>query len=200
MKDLNFFNSYTDKKGLKVNKQRVYYSLVIIIIAIISVYSIYNQIKIRSISREIVKLKTVTEDKRMIKKIDEVIQKENELNQLKSSLNNLRILDNYVEDTSIIDDYLLEVITSNIPTNVFFTSISMDVNDIQIIGTAEDQLAVGQLIENLDSIKIFNNVFVPTISKDEEHYNFMLNIRLKEVNIDGENTGLEETEAQENTN
>ncbi|MBZ2173732.1 PilN domain-containing protein [Schnuerera sp. xch1] len=194
MKDLNFFASYIDKKRFNIDKQMIYYSTVILLISLVLIYSLFNQIRIRIISKDIVKLKAIISNERINKKVDKIIEDEAELNLYKNSLNEIRLLDEYVESNSTIEYYLFDMIISNTPNNIFFTSISMYTDNIQIIGNSIDQLSIGQLVKNFESIETFKNVFVSSISKEKQYYTFILNIDLKGVNMDGEVENIDKLE------
>ncbi len=53
--------------------------------------------------------------------------------------------------------------------------------------------------ENLETIEDFHEIFISNISSEEGYYNFVLNISLKDVNIDEEESIEEETEGGEET-
>lgn len=199
MNDLNYFDSYIDKRKVKINKQIVYYIMLILVICFTIVYLIINHFRIRALSKDINKMKAVIEDKRIISKIDKIEEKETQLDSLKSSLYEIKLLNDYIEKNNIIDNYLLEMITSSTPDDIFFTSVSMYSDHIEIIGKSKDQLSIGKLIENLESVEVFKSVFVSSISKEEQFYNFILNIDMKDVNMDGDSDSVEETQAPEET-
>lgn len=197
MKDLNFFESYIEKREFKIEKQLIFYSIAVLIIIFIILYTILNQIKISQISRDIAKLKLTVEDERISGKVKEISKKEKEVNEFKVALEKIKLLDETVKENNIIDEYILENITSRMPENVFFTSISIYTDIIQIIGVSKDKWSVAGLGKSLESIKEFKEIFVTNISSSEEHYNFTLNINLKDVNIDGEMAADEENEDKE---
>ena len=118
--------------------------------------------------------------------------------ELKEYLEKIKLLDKVVEDNSIIDDYLLENITSRMPQDVFFTSISMYTDNIEIVGVSKDKWSIAELGKSLESVEEFQEVFITNISPEEENYKFILNINLKDVDIDGENTTAEEDEEKTN--
>ena len=134
MKDLNFFESYIEKRKFNIDKQLIYYSIATLLVLFIVFYSIFNQIKIRRISKDIAKLRLIVEDERINKKVDEISEKKKEVIEFKDFLNKIKVLDNTVEDDNIIDDYLLESITSRMPDDIFFFFISIHTANIQIVG------------------------------------------------------------------
>ncbi|MCF6465635.1 PilN domain-containing protein [Clostridium sp. Cult2] len=198
MKDLNFFESYIEKSEFRIDKQWIYYSVAILLIFFIIFYSLFNQIKIRKMSKDISKLKSILEDSRINKRVEEIELKEKELNQYKESLDRIKLVDESVEDNSIIDDYLLDTITSRMPEDVFFTSISIYTDHMELVGISGDKWSVANLGKSLESVEEFKEIFISSISKEDKYYNFILNINLKDVNLDGEDESIEEDEAPEN--
>ena len=112
-------------------------------------------------------------------------------------MDKIKLLDNVIEEDNIIDDYLLENITSRMPDDVFFTSISIYTDNIQIIGISKDKCSIAELGKSLGSIEEFKEIFITNISSEEDNYNFTLNINLKDVNMDEEEKAVGEDENEE---
>ena len=200
MKDLNFFESYIEKREINIDKQLIYYSIVTLLALFIVFYSIFNQIKIRQVSKDVAKLRSVVEDERINKKVNQISEKKKEVIEYNKSLDKIKLLDNTLEENDIIDDYLLESITSRMPDDVFFTSISIDIGNIQIIGISKDKWSIAELGKSLGAIEEFKEVFITNISSEEDNYDFTLNINLKDVNIDEKEEIVGEDENEENIN
>lgn len=199
MRDLNFFDTYINSKKLKIDKQRIYYIVLICGTSLFIFYSLFNQVRIGLISKEVDRLKSVIEDERIKSKIKEIEEKKEELNQLTNSLKDIKLFNYYIDENSMIDDILLEKITSSIPEEIFFTSISMDIERIQIIGKAKDKPSISSLIKNLETIESFESLFVSSISKEEQFFKFILNIQLKDVEMNEVNKNCESILTSEKT-
>lgn len=197
MKDLNFFESYIEKREFNIDKQLIYYFIAILLVLFIVFYSIFNQIKIRRISKDVGKLRSIVEDEKINKKVTEINEKKKEVAKFNESLDKIKLLDNVIEEDNIIDDYLLENITSRMPDDVFFTSISIYTDNIQIIGISKDKWSIAELGKSLGSIEEFKEIFITNISFEEDNYNFTLNINLKDVNMDEEEKAVGEDENEE---
>lgn len=197
MRDLNFFESYLDKRKFNINKKLIYYRIIILLLIFLILYTISNQIKIRKISKDIVKLKLVAHDERINKKVEEITEEEKKVKELQASLNEIKLIDGTLEEISIIDDSLLKSITSRIPKKLFFTSISMHPDNIEIIGIAQDKQSIAELGKSLETIDGFKEVFISNISKKEIYYKFNLNINLKDVRIDEDDGTTEDSEVEE---
>lgn len=197
MKDLNFFENYIEKSELNIDKRLILYFFTMTLAIILLFYTLFNQIKIRQLSRDVKKLQVILEDERINNKMQEIEEKQIEVKEFNESLEMVRILDKGIEEDSVIDSYLLDNITSKMPEDVFFTSISMYSDSIQIVGNSKDKWAIAQLGKNLETIEDFHEIFISNISSEEGYYNFVLNISLKDVNIDEEESIEEETEGEE---
>ena len=204
MKDLNFFENYVEKPQFNIDTRLIIYFTAIILALFIVIYTVSTQVKIRSISKDIAKLQTTIDDERINQRIENIKEKQAELDEFSDSLEQVQIFDNMVEEENIIDSYLLENIVSKMPEDVFFTSISIYSEEIQIVGNAKDKWAIAQLQKNLESIEDFHQIFISNISSEEGYCNFILNIYLKDVNMDNgeasdEATNDKKVETEEET-
>ena len=204
MKDLNFFENYVEKPEFNIDTRLIIYFTAIILALFIVIYTVSTQVKIRSISKDIAKLQTTIDDERINQRIENIKEKQAELDEFSDSLEQVQIFDNMVEEENIIDSYLLENIVSKMPEDVFFTSISIYSEEIQIVGNAKDKWAIAQLQKNLESIEDFHQIFISNISSEEGYCNFILNIYLKDVNMDNgeasdEATNDKKVETEEET-
>ena len=182
MNDLNFFDSYIEESGLPIDKKIILYILTLNLTLFLVIYTLFKQFKIRELSKEINKLKIIVEDERLNKKIGEIQEKEEEIIKFNDSLEEIKKLDKIIDESSVINSHLLNNINSKIPNEVFFSSISMYTDNIQIIGYSKDKMAIAQLGKNLETIEDFYEVFISNISSEGLYYNFILNISLKDVN------------------
>lgn len=126
--------------------------------------------------------------------MEDIKEKEKEVKEYKESLGKLKSLDKMVEDNSIIDDYLLDSITSRMSKDLFLTSISIYTDHLELIGISDNKWSIAELGKSLESITDFQDIFISSISKEEQYYNFIINISLKEVNLNGKDESIEEDE------
>lgn len=184
MKDLNFFEPYIEKKEINIDKRLVFSLLGLLLTICILAYTILNQIRIRRIERDVGKLKATVEDERINKRVKGIENKKKEVAEFKQSLDKIKLIDDLVKEESFIDVYLLESITSSMPEDVFFTSISIYDDSIQIVGVSKNKYSIAELGKSLEVIEEFKEIFVENISSEVGYYNFNLNIDLKDVSID----------------
>jgi len=197
MKDLNFFEPYIEKKEINIDKRLVFSLLGLLLTICILSYTILNQIRIRRIERDVGKLKATVEDERINKRVEGIENKKKEVAEFKQSLDKIKLIDDLVKEESFIDVYLLESITSSMPEDVFFTSISIYDDSIQIVGVSKNKYSIAELGKSLEVIEEFKEIFVENISSEVGYYNFNLNIDLKDVNIDEDEPAIEQDEDEE---
>ncbi len=203
MKDLNFFEPYLGKEKISIDKKHIYIIIGALFVSFIISYTIFSQIKIREITKDIEKLEATIEDERINKKVEEIKNKKKEVEDFKQSLEKIKSIDSVIEEEDIINTYLINNITSKMPKDVFFTSIGIYSDSIQMVGVAKDKYSIAELGKNLDMVEEFKEVFIENISFEEGDYIFNLNINLKDVNIDEEEPVNEETgnpEDEQNSN
>lgn len=197
MRDLNFFEDYIEKSEFSLDRQLVYFILSMIIVIILMIFILFNQIKIRQLSKSVNKLQTIVEDERIIKKVKEINEKQEELNAFNKSVEQIRVLDNRIEEDSVVDNNILDTISLKMPEDVFVTSISVRTTGIQLVGNSKDRWSIAQYAKNLATVEDFHQVFISNISSQDSYYNFILNISLEDVIMDDEESIEEETEDQE---
>ena len=149
MKDLNFFEPYIEKKEINIDKRLVFSLLGLLLTICILSYTILNQIRIRRIERDVGKLKATVEDERINKRVKGIENKKKEVAEFKQSLDKIKLIDDLVKEESFIDVYLLESITSSMPEDVFFTSISIYDDSIQIVGVSKNKYSIAELGKSL---------------------------------------------------
>jgi Tfp pilus assembly protein PilN len=197
MKDLNFFEPYIEKIDFKANKRIIYYASVMLLVLFLIFNIAYNQIRIKQLTGEVEILRTTAEDKKIIKRVEEIKNRNEKVNVFKETVDKIKKLDRTIEDSNIVDNYLLNTITSKIPEDLFFTSMSLYNDSIQIIGISKDKISIAELEKGLDAIKDFKEIFVSNISSQEDYYNFTINVTLKDVSINGEETTTKSEEQNE---
>jgi type IV pilus assembly protein PilN len=194
MKDLNFFEPYIEKKEFKIDKELIFYGTMVLIVLCMIFYGIINQIKIAKLNREVAKLKLEAEDESIEKRIEELKFQEEEIAGIKEKVEQLKIVDKYIEDRDIINEYLLQNITSRTPEEVFLKSMSLDTLSIQIEGISKDKYSIAEFEHSLKSTIGFEESFISNISFEDGYYNFSLNIKLKDEDDNGDENRTQEDE------
>lgn len=186
MKDLNFFESYLDKRDVKFNKAMIFYSLTLFTILFFIAYGIYNQLQISSLQKTVENLKVIAENTKTLEKVKEIKDKEIEVNTFKEEVKKIKEMDRAIETEDLIDENFLKLITSKMPADLFFTNLSIVNREINISGISKDKWSVAEFGKGLESIDYVEDIFFSNITSQDDHYKFMLSITLKEVSIHDE--------------
>ena len=185
MKDLNFFEPYIEKREFKFNKIYPLYGVFIIAIISITGYGVYNQLQINSLTKDVSKRRTIAEDPTTLTKVKEIKDLETEVNTFREEVTKIINLDKSIEAKDIIGEELLKQIKNKMPTDLFLTSFSAFDREIQISGVSKSTYSVADLVKGLEQIDETESIFVSNITNSEDYYNFVLNLTLKDVDMDG---------------
>lgn len=191
MSDMNFFSSYNKKseKKTKGKSATIINGIVILICIGIIGYGFYNLMTIRSLGSEVAALNTQLETSRKDPKIADILAKEQQVSAMKADLSKVVAMDKYVSDNDFIDEFVLEDIRLNTPSEVFLKTMVLSQENIKIDGISKDKGSIAQFEHNLREIKGLEKVFVSQVNKENEHYAFYLEIDLKEETPDGAEAG-----------
>lgn len=186
MRDINFFEGYIEKREVKIDKKLIYFTLSSFVILSLITYIIYNAMLIKQESMMVENLKSTAENAKTIEKVESIKVKQAEVEEFRESVDKIKQLDTTLEGRDIIDEKLLDIITSKIPDDLFLTSLSISGIDIQLVGIASDKWSIAELQRGLENLLDVDESFVSNISLQEDHYSFNINITLKDVSVDGE--------------
>ena len=197
MRDLNFFEPFIEKTEFKIDKKIIFFAVGMFALLSLVSYTVYNSIIIRHQDRMVQSLKTTAENPGTLKKVEEIQEKEIEVNEFREAVEKIRYLDETIAKRDIIDEALLDKITARMPESLFLTSLSIYNREIQIVGIAKDKLSIAELEKGLEDLDDLEEIFISNISLEEDFYNFTINITLKDVDGNGEETAQEELVEEE---
>lgn len=190
MKDLNFFDSYIEKKEFKIDEEIIIVFIGIIFILFIILYSVSNEVKISKLGKGVSNLKGQVENKNLLEKVKQLQSQEEEMNYLKENIDGIKVIDEYISESDVINEYLLQTITSRTPDNIFLNTIDIDTSLISIQGVSRDKYSVAEFEHSIKNTEGFIESFISDVYLDNGYYNFSLNIKLKDE--DGNDYGDED--------
>lgn len=181
MKDLNFFEIFNKKKTKRSNSDIIIYFSALILLICIFTYYIYNILKINNLTKEVGIFQEQLEIKKSDIRINQILEKEEELKLLQEQYEKINKMDIFLESNNIINEKLVPEISSRVPEDTFLSSIIINSNLISIEGIAKDKKSISDFQYRLSEIELFENVFVPSINQEGNHYNFNIYISPREV-------------------
>ncbi|MFU7515741.1 PilN domain-containing protein [Clostridium sp. HCS.1] len=180
IRDMNFFAAYQGQKKEQKNKNIYVYSLVgflsVFIVGTLAwnstnIFLLDNKIKDynEKLEKEDIKVK--------IEKWDEISKKDDILKRYDKELSN--IVDG-LKTREVVTTGLLDKLSSTLPTEVTFNSISITNTDISIQAVSTSRVAIGEIEHNLKKLNNIQDVYICGISGDE-NYTFDIKCVLKDV-------------------
>ena len=183
MRDLNFFESYIEKRQFKFDKIMFLYFLLILCVIGAFALGIYNQIRIGILKDQIDDRLEVTKNPKTVKKVNEIKELETETAVFREEVDKIIELDKNIEETNIIREELLYDIKSKMPDDLFLTNFSANGRNVQIAGVSRDSYSIAEFSKGIELIEYVESIFVSNINNVENYYNFVLNLTFKDVNI-----------------
>ncbi len=167
MRDFNFFEPYIQKEKVEKKKKKKPFIIVIVVFLLIGTAYICRDAIIRKVVEVTSKEGVEIEDERL----PELEQKQLELARLKSA-------DAYLKETNRIDEQLLNDITTRVPDNAEYDSISIGEMSTEIRGNAKTVQLTADYGNALKELEVFEDIFVTNSTYDEEEkrYSFILDI------------------------
>ena len=159
MNDLNFFEPYLGKKKENRNVNLYIYGALFMVSFIIILSFAFNMFKLRRLDKNIQEYNNKLNEKSIQVKLKEA------------------------EETNNVSYDLLNKISSTVPSEVVFKSLSIESNTILIDGTSSNRESVAELKRNLSELYEMEYVYVNSINNKDAvlgEYSFNIKCVLKE--------------------
>ena len=182
MRDINFFKPYKSKGG----KTRYFYKslLIILAVAILGSFSI-NTVRMILLKKEVESYQSKLDDKNTKKQLTLVEENNRESKAVTNYNNDLKIVLSSMETRDVVNNTILDQISSTLPSVVNFKTMNINNEAVSIQGVTTQRTTIGELEHNLKSLDIIDNVHVESISQSgdeslEGEFTFNLKCYLKE--------------------
>ncbi len=188
MKDLNFFEPYIEKKEFKIEKEKLTYLSILVFVLFIVILGVKNQIKIKSLNNEVSQLRNQVENEKNKGKVEELLSEQEKVDKIKENMTKIKLADEKIEEYDLINEELLQVISSKMPEDILLTSINGDINSIELYGVSKDKYSIAKFQYSLQDTEIFLDTFISNILLENSKYNFSIHLKLRdeESEIDDE--------------
>ncbi|MDO4926687.1 MAG: PilN domain-containing protein [Turicibacter sp.] len=180
-RDINFFSTYQLKNQDKHSQNLYGYLLGSAVgLFIFGTFGV-NQYQLMKVNRQISDLEEKLADpiiQEQIEESDRAYKIAELLEQYDSGLKSLLI---NIESRDLITTQKLDLISSTIPSEVQFGSLSITNTTITISATSTSRTAIAEVQHNLKQLDFIADVYIGSIGGTES-YSFSLNCTLKDVN------------------
>jgi len=184
MRDFNFFEPYIIQKESDVPKEKLIFYIGILILSIIAViYPLLNVFQQQRISKSITTMQTILHSDETYEKIQRIEEKQQKIEMAVAKASALTQIEEQLKKEAFIDDYLMHAITGTIPQDIFFEKLSFSSNTVEMQGYATSKDKIALLEQRLNKIPDFQEIFIPSISREESFYRFTLTFTMKDVTV-----------------
>lgn len=185
MKTFNFFSPYIKDIRSRQNK-KIRLSLLIMLIVIVPLSLLpYYHFKIQKLEKEILQIESILQSRQNKEKISEIIEKEHKFQIMEKYYDILSEIDLKINSFNKINRDLLQIISSAVPPEVYFETLSLSSGELEIQGRAKDNISIAKFEHNLRSLGIFSSIHISTIHISADNrlvYDFSATCKLKDVN------------------
>jgi len=184
MIDFNFFSPYISVRKTSKNRSIVIVLGSIILAAFIFGFYGWTVLKTKSIQKDISSMETYLASKDTIKKLSEVRNMKEKLAIMNKYFDIAMEINTKIERFDIINTLLLKDISSSIPKDISFQTMSITSESIYIRGKSDNRQSIAELEYNLKEISRFSSVHITSISQSTEDidgFTFDIECTIKEV-------------------
>lgn len=178
--DINFFTPYQGQRKEERNNNIYIYSLLGFLSIVIVGTLIYNSVNITLVNKKIADYQeqlNAPEIQEKIKESDIINKKISILGQYDKDLQ--QVLKS-VNSRDVVSTNLLNMLSGTLPSEVSFNSINITKTDITIQAVSTSRTAIGEIQHNLKELNNIQDVYIGSISGDEE-FTFDIKCVLKDV-------------------
>lgn len=176
-KDINFFSSYETKKKEKKNQDIYVYTIVGFLTAVIVGTLTYNSVKIFMIKKEIQAIEAKLSEPTLAVQLKEANEINEKISILEKYHSGLVTIVSAVEDRELINNTILDKISSVLPTDVTFKSINITSGNLSISASSKTRTAIAEVQHNLKNLDIVGDVVIGGISGDGSSGEFTFDLR-----------------------
>lgn len=187
MRDFNFFEPYLSKNKKISNKKFLMYISAFILIIFFIIIPIVNLINIKNTEKEVISASNMINTYEDYEEVQQLEEKSQKIKEMKQNFQMLKELEAAMNEKDVINDFLIYTIRDMVPKDLFFKVVTIDSEMVEIQGVAKNKMAIAELKYNLENVKYFQDIFIPTISGDDKSYTFTLTFNIKDVTSNDNN-------------
>jgi hypothetical protein len=189
MRDYNFFQPYV-AGGIRRQTDTAisFVPLILLFLLVLTSYPAYNLYRIMQLNQEIETLQASVLDSPDYHLLSEVSSTRAVVAEAKGRLNTLTEMDKTLTAMDWLDEPFLETLMGVFPRDLAIENLVVALNrQVQLSGTATNKPAIAELELNLRNTKRFEQIHVPSITRDAtgrtDVFRFTLVMQVKEVGV-----------------
>lgn len=184
MRDFNFFSGAIGIKNSQRKKAVVYLLFLALYLIIAAGIYFLLQMGINSGTSKLQQYDAYLQSDETALKRQQVQDKKQEHEKLAQYNEYLEALNRDLKGDAVIGSEFIGQIVSTIPKDLYFESISMSYNQLQIQGNASSRIKIAEFQSNMQELGLFEDVYISsinTVPEGEDLFTFTMACQLKEV-------------------
>lgn len=181
MKDFNFFEPYLFKSRKMNTKRLVTFVFSSILSFIIVIYPLIKSSEIKKLQEEIYAINQAIESPDRISKFRIIEANRMQLNKLKGELEFFKKLQTKMLKEDKISHTLIQSIIEDVPKGIYFDTLTIKDDYIEIQSIATYKASIAQMERNLRNNIAFEEIFISSIIDNNGYYAFTITFKVKDV-------------------
>jgi len=179
MSDLNFFEPFYRTKGLNAFVNLSFPQSLAPVIVLALLLPAMQAIQLMCLSHEISGLQEQLQENPSFQLFQTTADNKLLLAEAQQTLTLMQLSEEMIIEKEFITESLLSMIMEARPTEVIYHAFTISQHQVQIQGQSTDKTGVGHLERNLRTTGMFQHIFVPMMTKEENHWVFNLVFRVQ---------------------
>lgn len=178
MIDINLFSPYIEEEKESKNKYLYILTGLISVILVTGIYIGWYFHTINKLEKDIAQMSSYLSSKKIQGKLTELEGKREQLVILEDYYSSVKGINGQIEKANIINTDIINNINSSIPKSIYFDSMKIADRIVEIHGISDSRTSLAEFQDELSSKKIFSNVYITSISRDQlaDKYVFVLTL------------------------
>lgn len=165
-RDINFFSTYVGQKKEKKNQNIYIYTITTFLTVLILGTLAWNTVNLFIVNDQIKVIDAKLNDPTIQSQIKESEVVNSKLNILESYNKDLTKVVTAIDNRSLINNTILDKISSVLPSDVTFKNINITNGNVSISAASKTRTAIAEVQHNLKSLDIIGDVTIGSISGD----------------------------------
>lgn len=181
MTDINLFSPYiNEEKNHKIHSKYII-APIAILLALTITYTGWYFYTTSNVENNIVEMNNFLESEKVQTGLSELETKQKEINILDEYIASAGEIKSEFNGVSTINTNIINDINSSIPSSIYFSSLSIASNIVEINGTTDNRESIAKFQQILSGKEVFSDVYITSISKDNlnDKYIFVLTSVIK---------------------
>ncbi|WP_040212464.1 PilN domain-containing protein [Clostridium polynesiense] len=188
MRDFNFFQPYIGVEKEEKSEKKLIFIMALFVFLLIISSLLWNSISIYTLKAKVTSINDELNTSQFMENYDKskILFKRYEL--LNKYNSEVDVICKGLNSKEIIRSGIMKNISSAVPGEVFFKSMTIDENAININGTAKDRGSLGEFQNNIKALQFIEESHISSINLNSEGslqtpYSFIMKCTLKDVDF-----------------